>query len=696
MDTRMHLNQTIGENASEDTLQDYFFSEDLRVLHKMKLDADDKYYNTGDTTGLTDNEYDILRTVLERRDPGYVVPVGTRIRENENRVKLPYWLGSMDKIASTAPFLSFDSIERPKIESEMQDEGRTINTAEVNNLVRQRWGELSPEERDDYWRTDNEKEVRKWLSENPAKDYIIENKLDGVSCLLMMKKGKIKLYTRGDGIVGADISYLAQYFSSIPRDLNKTMSIRGELIMRREVFNEKYADEYANSRNMVAGRIGAKTVRVGLEDIEFVAYEIVGDGEMYEPYQQLGKLARLGFTVVECAKVSRDCISVERLCTTLAERKKTSEYEIDGIIVQSNIPYDRNTSGNPDYAFAFKMMSQDDVQETRVVQVDWRCSKWGIMKPRLVVEPVQIGGVTITHATAFNAKYVVDQGIGPGARIAITRSGDVIPYIVEVLERREPVMPEIEYHWNETEVDIIADEEQQDAIIKRIANFFAKLKIKHVAEKNVAKMYNAGYRTIFSIITASQDQLAEIEGFGKRLAERTCENISAGLCEVPLATMIGASGILGFGVGRKKAELLLSGWPTIFEDWKGMSKSDIRKRIQAVGGFAAKSAYEISEALQEASEWLDEMTMYATFKEIEKVSSNLEGMKIVMSGFRDTDMEEAITARGGKVTSSVSKTTTILIVASLGGKKSSKIEKAEKQGVRVMCKDEFREEFLKC
>jgi NAD-dependent DNA ligase len=691
----MHLNNTIGENASEATLQDYFFSEDLCILHKMKLNADDKYYNTGETTGLSDSEYDILKTVLERRDPDYVVPIGTRIRESENRVELPFWLGSMNKIASQSPFLAFDSIERPKIESEMQEEGRMINTEEVNDLVKQRWEELSPEERDDYWRSDNEKEVRKWLSENLAKDYVIESKLDGVSCLLVMKKGKIKLYTRGDGVIGANISYLSQYFSSIPKDLDKTMTIRGELIMGKDVFQEKHSD-HANPRNLVAGRIGAKTVRQGIEDIEFVAYEIVGDGEMPKPSVQLSELSRLGFTVVENRKITRDCISVEYLCTQLAGEKKTSKYEIDGIIIQSDLPYDRNTSGNPDYAFAFKMMSEDDVQETTVVQIDWRCSKWGVLKPRIVVEPVQTGGVTITHATAFNAKYVVEKGIGPGARIAITRSGDVIPYIVEVLESAEPVMPEIGYHWNETEVDIIADEEQKEAKIKRIANFFAKLKIKHVAEKNVAKMYNAGHRTIFSIITATQEDLAEIEGFGERLAERTCENIEEGLCQVPLATMVGASGILGFGVGRKRAELLLSGWSTIFEDWKGMSKTDIRTRIAGVDGFAARSAYEITEMLQDATEWLEEMSMYATFKEVEKVSSNLEGMKIVMSGFRDSDMEEGIIARGGKVTSSISKTTTFLVVASIGGKKSAKIEKAEKQGTRVMCKEEFREEFLEC
>ena len=202
---------------SDNDLQKYFNTEKLDTLHKLKLYLDDIYYNTGQDSGLKDYQYDMLKETLDKRDPDYVVPVGARIREGENRVKLPYWLGSMDK-----------------------------------------------------FKPNSEQEIKRWLLDNKASQYNIEYKLDGVSCLLISTGGKIKLYTRGDGIVGADISYLAQYFKTIPK-LSKDIAVRGELIMPVKTFTNKYSDEYANPRNMVAGRVNAKEIRPGLSDIDFIA-----------------------------------------------------------------------------------------------------------------------------------------------------------------------------------------------------------------------------------------------------------------------------------------------------------------------------------------------------------------------------------------------------------------------------------------
>ena len=420
---------------SDEKLQEYFNTETLKILHEMKLYADHNYYNEGKETGFDDYQYDMLKETLQHRDPNYKVPIGAKIREGENRVKLPFWLGSMDK-----------------------------------------------------FKPEDDSEIKRWLDKNRANEYIIEDKLDGVSCLVVVKKGRIKLYTRGDGIIGADISYLAPYFDTIPEKIDVDISIRGELIMPVDVFNKKYSKEYANPRNMVAGRIGAKKIREGISDIKFIAYEIVGEGIMDKPSIQLNYLQQLGFSTVKNEIVHT--ITTETLIETFLRFKNDNIFEIDGIIIQPDKKYERNTDGNPDYAFAFKMRLKDNIVETEVVDVTWNVSKWGQLKPRIKIKPVKLGGVTITYTTGFNAKYIYDNKIGEGAKIKITRSGDVIPYIVEVVKKaKEPDMPVVTWKWNKSGVDIITDELDAIMCIKLLHSFFDKLNVKQLGEQRIGKLY---------------------------------------------------------------------------------------------------------------------------------------------------------------------------------------------------------------
>lgn len=327
----------MSKYISKKNTQEYFNMESLDKLHALKLYADNMYYNEGKDSGISDYQYDILKDTLTRRDPNYIVPIGAKIREGENRVKLPFWLGSMDKI-----------------------------------------------------KPEDTQALSKWQDENKSNDYIIQDKLDGVSCLIAINKGKISIYTRGDGIIGADISYLLQYLNNIPKKLSKvTINIRGELIIPIDVFNKKYSKEYANPRNMVTGCIGAKKLKNGLSDIKFIAYEIVGDGLMKKPSEQLEYLDTIGFTIVKHERIS--FFTVDNLMETLLRFKKNNTFEIDGIIVQSNKEYIRNVDGNPDYAFAFKMLLSDNIIETKVIGVEWNVSKWGQLKPRVAIEPVKLG-----------------------------------------------------------------------------------------------------------------------------------------------------------------------------------------------------------------------------------------------------------------------------------------------------------------
>jgi len=629
------------ESLQEKDFKEYIDTESLSLLHEVKLYTDDIYYNTGNSSGLTDWKYDSIKETLNKRDPNYIVPTGTRIRENENRAKIPFWLGSMDK-------------------------------------------------------KKDEKDISKWLCSNKAKNYIIEHKLDGVSCLIIIKGEKVKIFTRGDGTVGADISYLSQYIKNIPKVSKSSISVRGELIINYKLFKKKYSKDFANPRNMVSGLIGSKTIKEGLEDIEFIAYEIISDGLAHTPSVQLDLLDSAGFKTVNRQLVEN--VNLENLTEILIFNKEISKYEIDGLIVQANAEYTRNTSGNPDYAFAFKMRFEDNLIEAKVLGVQWNISKWGVLKPRVEIIPVQLGGVTISWASGFNAKFILEKSIGPEAIIEITRSGDVIPYIIRVIKKADkPDMPQLTYVWNESKVDIHSDEYSDTSTVKKIASFFAELGIKHVGEKNVQKIFESGLDTLFKIIAASEHDFEKVPGFGKKLAERTFINIHEGLKNLTIPLVLGAYGVFGFGMGVRKVVTLFENFPDILDVFEKMKNKDILDRILQIDGFSDKSANKVVDNLTEAKQFILDMKKFASFNEKNtniQIKNNMQDMKIVLSGFRDKKLEEFILNGGGKVMTSISKQTSILVVSSKLAAPSGKAAKALEMGIEVIDLEEFKIKFM--
>ena len=416
---------------------------------------------------------------------------------------------------------------------------------------------------------------------------------------------------------------------------------------------------------------------------------------MPEPSKQLEYLDKLGFKTVRKQIFNFSDITIDNLMGTLVQFKASSPFEIDGIIIQSDSSYIRNTSGNPDYAFAFKMRLEGNLVESEVVNVEWNISKWGQLKPRIKIIPVQLGGVKITWVTGFNGKFIMDNNIGSGSVIQITRSGDVIPYIVKIVKKASsPDMPDIPYKWNETNVDIYTEEFGDKMCIKLIANFFTKLGIKQIAEKSVEKIYESGYNTLFKIISATKKDLSNIPGFGSRKAEITFDNLHNGLKNLSLPVVLGASGIFGFGLGQKKINTLLIEFPNILDVYNSMSKTELFNRVLDVEGFSDKSAQKIVDNIDWANKFINGMKYFATFKETNLINNNMVGMKIVFTGFRDKKLEEEVTARGGKITTSVSKNTSILVTKSKVDKPTGKIKKALELGVEVISKEEFITKYI--
>lgn len=612
----------------------YLNSLDERDMTKIMMVACECYYGTG-KNGLTDERYDMLIERIPQH-----VKIGAKVSEEMNRVTLPYHMGSLNKI-------------------------------KVNQVS----------------------ELERWVARNKCEEYVVENKIDGVSCLLISRNGELFLYTRGDGKVGVNISHLARRIVTIPK-IKENIVVRGELVMKRKVFSEKFAGEFANPRNMVSGIVGKKEFDKNVEWVNFVAYEIIG--EKLSPEEQLLKLKGMKFEVVQYCTLP--FLKNEELEKLLKKRREKFDYDMDGLVIQSNKVYERNTSGNPSYAFAFK--GESEVAVVRVLDVEWNISKHGLIKPRLRIEPVNLGGVCISYATGFNGFFIRDHDIGEGAIIELTRSGDVIPHITRVVKGTVAKMPDFEYVWNDSCVDIMCAGETAEQHVKLLTSFFAGMDIKFMGQKTVEKLFEAELNTIEKIVEAEVKDFMKVEGIQAKSAERIFTNIRNGLRKASMSKVLGASGVFGIGFGERKITALLSAIPNLLER---ENDEKLRKDIEKVEGFSSLSACKILESLNKAKELVKSLQRYMEVNEKTKgrendtletetkfeVKSNLNNMNIVFTGFRDKELEKEIVKCGGRVLTSVSSKTTHLVVKDKDGM-SEKILKAKKQGVEICTVDEFK------
>lgn len=620
-------------------LSNYLATQDFDKVYKVKTTLDDFYYNKHQSL-VSDAVYDIVKDYIISVKPSEAKVVGSSLREGENRVELPFWMGSADKIT-------------PKDSSKL----------------------------------------RSWLIRNNSSSYLISEKLDGVSCLLVNKNNSIKLYTRGDGLIGADISYLNRTVRNIPK-LKDNIVVRGELILSKKDFNVVFKDKivngrsYKNARNTVSGLVGSKTAREGLSLVQFVAYEIINEDNFDTPEIQFINLEKLGFKCVKNEKVND--ISVSILENSLTKFKAISEFEIDGIIVHANKRYERNIEGNPDYMFAFKMLFDDAIATTTVIDIEWQISKLSKLTPVAVFNTVLIDGISIKRATALHGKFVLENKLGPGSVIEIIRSGEVIPKIHKIIKSTEAKMPSIPYKWDDNKVFIYATDSSSgnSSCVKLLAGFLSKIGVKNVAEGTVQKLFDAGYDNLFKILDAKKSDLRNIPGFQDRLAEIVVDNIKTALSKLTIPKLIGSSSVLGYGIGETKVETLFEEIPDILEIHDKMERKRLEDMLLKIKGFGSSTVEKIVPNLKYASLFVQKMSKYTNLiQRRESKSVVLDGENYVFSGFRDKDLEEKILRNGGKVSNSISSKTTVVITKS--GTETTKTAEAQKRGIPVIYKNVF-------
>jgi NAD-dependent DNA ligase len=605
------------------------------------------YYNDEDSL-VSDVVFDDMKDVLKKRDPAnsFLTEIGAPVTKEKK--KLPFPMGSLNKV--------------------------TIATNELEKFVKKYKG---PYEQSD--------------------------KLDGSSAqLYKTPKGEFQLFTRGDGINGTDITHLIPYVIPKTVKLDKIKngeSFRGEIIMTKKAY-EKVSHKMKTPRAAVNGLVNSKTVDREIAKLtKFVAYQVLWPRMKQD--EQMPYLKDYGFEIVDYT-VEKE-LTKEKLKERLTKRKKDSSFEVDGIVVVDCSKVYDNEEGYPDHAFAFKDTQADQFYETTVLDVIWTPSMDGYLKPKVRIEPVNIKGTTVEFATAHNAKFINDNLIGPGSKIKIIMGGEIIPKIQEVLKPStsgKAKMPTVAFVWNKSKVDIILKDihgaQGDEVMASRMEHFFKTLKIKFISEGVIKKLIENGYNTIPKILSADHDKLAEIEGIGEKMVTKIFDSINENLKNAELHIFMAASHEFGRNLGREKLKEVINMYPNILNE-KWTEKQMVEKLLE-VDGFSDLSAEKFAANFSKFMKFFDEINKIINISHLKKVADTgksdgrFDGMTIVFTGFVGDDYKKIVTANGGKMTDSVSKNTSLVVVV-YTDKESSKLKKAKDLKIPIMTKEEFAKKY---
>ena len=622
------------------------------------VDAANKSYYNDDKPLFSDDFFDLIKDALKKRDSKHAAlgKVGAPIAEDDKRKEtLPYFMGSLDKLKDAS-----------------------------------------------------EKELSSFKKKY-QESYVISDKLDGNSGLLYFHNNEIKLFTRGDGSVGQNITSVLKHISGIPNTVllqKDQLTVRGEFIISKSNF-EKIKTLGKNARNMAAGVLNAKKPNLQvLKYVEFVAYELISPKK--KPSEQMEYMNSLGFEVVHHRLFNEKELSNEKLSDFLVDRRKNSPYEVDGIVIMHNKSHKRVNDGNPSYGFAFKSVHTMQRVEVIVTNVEWNLSKDGYLVPTVIFPGVNLAGVVIQRATGFNGKFINDNKIGPGSKITIIRSGDIIPYIQEILTPSElgaPMMPEVSYVWSKTGVDIMLTEENKkdndDLKLKVLENFVKKIEVVGLGPGNVKKMFDAGFDTPKKLFAASAKDLLKVDGFKEKSATKIHEALQESKKKLNCLTLMDASNTMGRGLGQKKLELIIEAFPDILKTRYVPSVSE----LVALKGVESTTANMFITNLPAFFKFVDENDLTCLEKKkpviMEAAVASGEagpskssppitfvGQKFVFTGFRNKELEAYLSARGGEIVGSVSKKTTMVIAKDVN-EDSGKITKAKDLNIPIVQVDTF-------
>ncbi len=554
-------------------------------------------------------------------------------------------------------------------------------------------------------------------------DYFVELKIDGIASSLTYEGGKLTVAaTRGDGLTGDDITHNARTIRSIPlsiRNIPESLShtrfhVRGEIFMPLKSF-EKINDErlsgglepFANPRNAAGGSL--KQLDPGItakRGLDFFAYQIVPEDNQYLPSSQsrsMELLEEMGFKVNRHNKKCPDIECVMDFCNGWENKRGQLPYEIDGMVIkvddlrlQGRLG---STGKSPRWAISYKFPAKQAT--TKVNDIIASVGRTGTVTPVAFLEPVRIGGVTVSRAALYNADELERLNINVGDIVLVERGGEVIPKVVKVAEKKTPGIFKLPDNCPSCGGGLVREEgEAATRCINTSCPVQLQKNVEHYASRGATDIEGLGPKVVNLLIKAGLigdfadlyklkvDDLVPLERMGKKSAEKLVENIERAKGK-PLSRLYYGLGIRH--VGGRSAEILAGRFNSLDELIKAETAE--LEAINEIGPVMAKAIHDFfreGRNINVINKLKDYGVRTAEERRAPEAPQNFAGKTFVFTGaisLPRAEAEDMVKSRGGKVSSSVSRKTDYVIA---GADPGSKYDKARELGVEIISETQFK------
>lgn len=548
----------------------------------------------------------------------------------------------------------------------------------------------------------------------PDATYMAELKIDGLSISLIYENGQLQVgATRGDGLVGENITENVKRVRDIPLQLEQplTITVRGECYLPRASFDrineerrENGEQEFANPRNAAAGTLRQlDTAVVAKRNLATFLYQEASPTGRATQDEVLRELQNYGFSVNNRRITTPSMNEIWDFIQIIGQERDSLAYDIDGVVIKVNSLAMQEELGftikAPRWAIAYKFPAEE--KEAEILSVDWTVGRTGVVTPTANLTPVQLAGTTVSRATLHNVDYIAEKDIRIGDTVIVYKAGDIIPAVLKVVEEKrqqQKVMP-IPSHCPSCGSDLLHFEDEvalrcinpvcPAQIKERLAHFASRdaMNISGFGPAIVEKLFAANLvHDVADIYQLTVADLMTLEGVKEKSADKLYQAIQVSKANSAEKLLFG----LGIRhVGSKASRLLLEK----FGDLESLEQADF-EAISAIDGLGEVIAQSLRSyfAKEEARKLLDELKGYGVNlvyhgQKIE-ADAELSGFTIVLTGKLErltrNEAKEKLQNLGAKVTGSVSKKTDIVVAGSDAG---SKLDKAQALGIRVENED---------
>lgn len=657
--------------------------EDIKLQIDNLIDKinyhSDKYYNQ-DTPEISDFEYDMLMKELiklEAENPEF-----KRVDSPSNRVG-GVALDKFDQVTHKNPMLSLSNAYSAE---DLRDFDRRVKEMADGDV-----------------------------------EYVVEFKIDGLSVGITYENGEFKsAATRGNGVIGEDISKNAMTIKSVPLKIDdkREIIVRGEVYISKENFEKvnEYQEEhdlqvFANPRNLAAGslrQLDSKLTAKRPLDIFVFNLENINELDGIDTHSDsLEYLKKLGFSVSENYKICKSIDEVIEFIEYWTENRGSLKFDIDGMVVKVNNIEQRNEMGftakSPRWAIAYKFPAER--KKSKILDIEVEVGRTGTITPTAILEPVRLAGTSVSRATLHNEDFIREKDIKLFDYVIVQKAGDIIPQIVEVVkedrtgDEKDFVMPSVCPECGEPTVRLEGEAAVKciniscPAQIRRgMIHFVSReaMDIDGMGESIITLFLKEGLiKDVSDIYYLKKEQIVPLERMGEKSADNLIKAIEKSKSN-DLWRLINGLGIRFIGV--KGAKILASNFSSLDE----IMNADVERlqQLEEFGSIMSESVVKffreeqnlaVIQKLKDAG-----VNTEAGEDKSEGIPQLFEGMKIVLTGTLPTlkrnQAKEIIELRGGKATSSVSKSTTFVLAGEEAG---SKLTKANDLGIKVIDEDMF-------